>query len=196
VIAAASDALSRIGVDDPGSVTLAPSAVLVALFEEDGEARAVLTRRSDRLRSHRGQVSLPGGRIEPGETVEAAALREAAEEVGMDPGTVRFEGWLDPVVTYGSSSLMLPVVGSLGRRPSLVANPTEVDRVFDVALSDLVADGVFHEERWTVPGRPVGGSADGSFPVWFFEVAGETVWGATARILVDLLASVLAPVGT
>ena len=70
-------------------------------------------------------------------------------------------------------------------------NPAEVARVFDVPLADLAADGVFHEERWTVPGRPVPGSADGSFPVWFFDVAGETVWGATARMLVELLCLVL-----
>jgi hypothetical protein len=75
------------------------------------------------------------------------------------------------------------------------ASEAEVARVFDVALADLVADGAFSEERWTVPGRivegVVDGSADGSFPVWFFEVATETVWGATARILYELVCLVL-----
>ena len=63
-----------------------------------------------------------------------------------------------------------------------------------MALADLAADGVFHEERWIVPGRPfpvTDSVADGSFPVWFFELPGETVWGATARMLVELLRLVL-----
>jgi 8-oxo-dGTP pyrophosphatase MutT (NUDIX family) len=167
------------------------AAVLVALYDEGGEARTVLTRRSAALRAHRGEVALPGGRIDPGEGPVEAALREAAEEVALDPASVRPAGWLDPVVTFSSTSLILPVVGALPGRPDLVANEAEVARVFDVALADLVADGAFHEERWRVPGRRVGGSPDGSFPVWFFEVAGETVWGATARILYELVCLVL-----
>jgi hypothetical protein len=63
--------------------------------------------------------------------------------------------------------------------------------VFDVALSDLAADGVFHEERWPLRAVPAPIDGDGSFPVWFFTVPGETIWGATARILHDLLTLVL-----
>ena len=64
--------------------------------------------------------------------------------------------------------------------------------MFDVALVDLLADGVFAEELWAVPGRPgIGGEPGGEFPVWFFSVAGETVWGATARVLTELLCLVL-----
>ena len=66
-----------------------------------------------------------------------------------------------------------------------------MERVFDVALAELADPAVFHEERWSVPGRSVPGSADGSFPVWFFEVAGEMIWGATARMLHELLSIVL-----
>jgi hypothetical protein len=66
-----------------------------------------------------------------------------------------------------------------------------VDRIFDVALADLVADGVFHEEWWAVPERSGPGFPDGEFPVWFFDVADETVWGATARTLMELLCIVL-----
>lgn len=172
-----------------------PAAVLVALFEEEGEARTVLTRRSTALRTHRGEVSFPGGRVDPDEHVVAAACREAAEEVGMDEDSVRVFGWLRPVVTFSSGSLIVPVVAALPGPPHLVPNPAEVARVFDVSLAELAADGVFHEERWTVPGRPVATtSPDGSFPVWFFDVAGETVWGATARMLYDLLCLVLGEV--
>jgi 8-oxo-dGTP pyrophosphatase MutT (NUDIX family) len=174
------------------------AAVLVALFEQDGEARTILTRRSEALRTHRGEVSFPGGRLDPGEDVVAAARREAAEEVGLDWGSVRVVGWLRPVVTYSSGALAVPVVATLPRPPRLVPNPAEVARVFDVALAELALDSACHEERWTVAGRPAPGSSDGSFPVWFFSVGGETVWGATARMLYDLLCLVLevTPPGT
>ncbi len=200
-------ALERAGrtgsIPEPGpgaspSAGQGAAAVLVALFEQDGEARTVLTRRSEALRTHRGEVSFPGGRLDPGEDVVAAARREAAEEVGLDWGSVRVVGWLRPVVTYSSGALAVPVVATLPGPPRLVPNPAEVARVFDVALAELALDGACHEERWTVAGRPAPGSSDGSFPVWFFSVAGETVWGATARMLYDLLCLVLdvAPTGT
>jgi len=165
-----------------------PAAVLVTLFEEDGEARVVLTVRSDRLRSHQGEVAFPGGRLDPGEGVVEGALREASEEVGLVPGSVTVVAELTAMPTVASDTVMTPVIATVADRPSLTANPGEVERVFDVALAELLADGVFHEEWWSVPGRAgVSGLPDGEFPVWFFEVAGETVWGATARTLVELL---------
>jgi 8-oxo-dGTP pyrophosphatase MutT (NUDIX family) len=164
-----------------------PAGVLVVVFEEHGECRVVLTRRASSLRAHRGEVSFPGGRVEIGESVAAAARREASEEVALDDRELGVLGWLHPVRTFSSASLVLPVVAALPGRPVLVANPDEVARVFDVALAELVADGVFHEERWSVPGRVVPLSADGWYSVWFFEAAGETIWGATARVLYELL---------
>ena len=168
-----------------------PAAVLVPMFEEGGETRLLLTRRAATLRSHRGEISFPGGRVEPGEHVVDAALREAEEEVGLAPAAVRPVGWLHPFPTFASKSWIMPILGVLDERPVVVPSAAEVARVFDVALADLVADGVFHEERWIVPGRAAPGSPDGSYPVWFFDVATETVWGATARMLVDLLSVVL-----
>ena len=161
------------------------------LFEEAGETRVVLTRRSTRLRSHKGEVSFPGGRINEAEDAPAAALREASEEVALDPDSATLVGWLHPVLTFATGSHITPVVATLPRRPTLQASPAEVDRVFDVALAELAADGVFHEERWTIPGHLVPESADGSFPVWFYEAAGELIWGATARMLTELLCLVL-----
>ena len=160
-----------------------PAAVLVALFEEGGESRVVLTRRAGTLRSHRDQVSFPGGRIDPGEDAVAAAVREALEEIALDPGLVRPVAVLPPSWAFVSGTEITPVVATLERRPELVANPAEVARVFDVSLADLAA--AYREERWIE--REVG-----SFPMYFFEVAAETVWGATARMLVDLLRVVLA----
>ncbi len=171
----------------------APSAVLVPVFEQDGEARVVLTRRAAHLRTHTGEVSFPGGRLEPGESPEAGARREAAEEVGLDPASVTVVGHLSLLATFSSGSRITPVVGLLPGRPSLAPNPAEVEHLFDVALADLAADGVFREEWWQVPGRPALPTVDaeGWFPVWFFELPDDTVWGATARMLVELLRLVL-----
>jgi 8-oxo-dGTP pyrophosphatase MutT (NUDIX family) len=174
------------GVDAAVTSTLVNSAVLGAVFEEAGEARLILTRRAAHLRRHRGEVSFPGGRVEPGETPLAAAVREAHEEVGLDPREVTPVGWLRPLVTYASGSLIRPYVATLPRRPHLVAQPSEVERVLDVALHELLADGTFREERWRRPTPRAGADADGFFPVFFFEVDGETIWGATARILTEL----------
>jgi len=179
------------GFPDPG----APAAVLVPLFERGGETRVVLTRRAAHLRTHTGEVSFPGGRLDAGESPEAGALREAAEEVGLDPGQVEVIGRLTPLSTFSSGATITPVVGVLPDAPRLTANPHEVEHVFDVSLAELAADGVFREERWVVPGRPmpvVDSGEDGSFPVWFFELPHDTVWGATARMLVELLRLVLA----
>jgi 8-oxo-dGTP pyrophosphatase MutT (NUDIX family) len=166
--------------------------VLAAFFEEAGEARVILTRRSSGLRTHQGQVSFPGGRLDEGENAVAAALREAFEEVDLDPSLVTTIGWLHPVLTMVSASYILPVLGTVEGRPELVANPGEVERIFDVALAELADPAVFHEERWRIPGRVIAGSEDNSFPVWFFEVSGELIWGATARMLYELLSVVLA----
>jgi len=186
-----------VAAEQPGGVTVADAeldggdvdtlaAVLVALFEEGGESRVVLTRRAEHLRVHRGEVSFPGGRAEPAETPEEACRREAAEEVGLDSHAVSTIGRLGSLRTVSSRSQMVPVVGILAERPSLQPSPDEVARVFDVALADLAADGIFHQERW-----PIAGAGPGGHPVSFFDLEGETIWGATAAVLVELLTVVL-----
>jgi 8-oxo-dGTP pyrophosphatase MutT (NUDIX family) len=172
----------------PATVTdgLRDAAVLVALFEVDGLARVVLTRRAGHLRRHRGEVAFPGGRVEPGEAPLTAALREAHEEVGLAPSVVRPLAWLSPLVTFASGSFIRPYVATLDEPPVLVPEPGEVERAFDVSIDVLLADGVFHEERWRRSTPRPGASPDGSFPIFFYEVAGEIVWGATARILTEL----------
>lgn len=129
--------------------------------------------------------------MEPGELPADAAVREAYEEVGLDPVRVETGEELSPLKTFSSGSFIVPVIGLLGDRPLLAANPGEVARVFDVGLAELAADGVFHEELWPSSSRAIAGSSDGWFPVWFFDISDETVWGATARILTELLCMVL-----
>jgi 8-oxo-dGTP pyrophosphatase MutT (NUDIX family) len=167
------------------------AAVLALLFEEAGEARLILTRRSNKLRSHRGEVSFPGGRIDPGEDAQSAALREAFEEIALDPSCVTPEGWIHPVVTVVTGSLIMPIIASTPARPRVVASPAEVERVFDVSLRDLADLDNFHEERWNLRGQSTPESADGFHTVWFFEVEGEMIWGATASMIHELLSLVL-----
>jgi 8-oxo-dGTP pyrophosphatase MutT (NUDIX family) len=170
--------------------------VLAALFEEPGEsgrpeARLILTRRSSGMRTHKGEVSFPGGRLDQGEGPAEAAVREAHEEVGLDPALVSTVGWIHPVMTMLSASLIVPVIATIPGRPHLVASPVEVERVFDVALAELADLSIYHEERWRIPGRTIAGTDDDSFAVRFFEVSGEMIWGATARMIYELLSVVL-----
>ena len=155
------------------------SAVLVPLYEDAGELTVVLTRRSSRLRSHTSEVSFPGGRSDEGESPLVTALREAEEEIGLAPRLVRPIGELDRFVTVGSAALVHPVVGALAGRPVLTAAPDEVEQILHVPLSELLAEEVFREELW-----PIG---DRERPITFFELHGDTVWGATAAMLRQLL---------
>ncbi len=161
------------------------SGVLVPLFVDDaGDTRMVLTRRDGQLRNHRGEVAFPGGRVDIGETPRQAALREAHEEVALPPDRVRIIGELEPLTTVVSSAAITPVVGVIeGTMPQLMPNPGEVDRVFDVSLRELTDPDCYREEIWEY--------ADGTFPVWFFEVEDDTVWGATGRMIRRLLDLVL-----
>lgn len=164
------------------------AAVLVPLFDDHDQVRVVLTRRSATLRSHTGEVSFPGGRLDPGEEAVAGALREAGEEIGLNPDTVEILGQLNPLSTMSSAAAITPFVGALPGRPTLTPNPDEVELAFDVALVDLTAPGVHREERWSAPGMP-------ERPIHFFELPEDIVWGATARILHELLTLVTRPPG-
>lgn len=155
------------------------SAVLVAVVDGDHGAEILLTRRSWDLRHHRGEVSFPGGRLDPGESVAEAALREAYEEVDLDPTLVSVIGELDHLSTFVSDSYIVPIVARLDRRPQLVASAAEVDRIFYVPLVELQRADTHREEDW--------GDHTYIRRLQFFELDDETVWGATARILVNLL---------
>jgi 8-oxo-dGTP pyrophosphatase MutT (NUDIX family) len=160
------------------------AAVLIALFEEDGEARVVLTRRTTTLPSHQGEVAFPGGKVHDDEDERTAALREAQEEVGLDPATVEIVGELDHMVTVSSRFVLAPFVGFLSGRPELKANDAEVEFIFDVSLSDLMSDPVFRTELWDI--------GAGEWAMHFFELDHDIVWGATARVLFQLLELVTA----
>jgi 8-oxo-dGTP pyrophosphatase MutT (NUDIX family) len=168
--------------------TARAAAVLVPIFEEAGEARIILTKRPDTMPSHQGEIAFPGGKVEEGVDTDlpAAALREAHEEIGLDPGLVEVVAELDSLTTVAGRFVLTPIVGLIDGRPALRPDPTEVVAVFDVAISELLDDLAYREERWDLPGA-LGPEAGYDRAIHFFELPGETVWGATARILVSFL---------
>lgn len=163
------------------------SAVLAPIYEHDGVAHVVLTRRSPALRVHSGEVSFPGGGRDAGEELTDTARREAHEEIGLHPELVEIIGELDHLSTVTSNSFIVPYVGLLDGRPELVPSPAEVDAVLHVPLAELLDPEVFREERWDLFG------AERS--IYFFELHGDTVWGATAAMLRQLLGLATATVG-
>ncbi len=171
----------RVGSPSPvAELGASPSAVLIPIYDHHGELHVVLTRRAQSLRTHKGEVSFPGGRADPGETYVQAALREAQEEVFLDPMLVEPLGELDHLTTVTRRAYIVPVVGLLPARPELGRNPAEVEAVLHVPLSELLSPQVFREELW--------GEGETARPVYFFDLVGDTVWGATAALLRQLLA--------
>ena len=160
------------------------SGVLVPLYEDAaGELRIILTRRTAHLRTHKGEVAFPGGGQDPDDPSPwHTALREAWEEIGLPPEQVRLVGPLDPLATLTSGALISPFVGVLPGRPELRADPNEVAAVLDVPVRELLDDATFRTERWPMPPE-LGSWRD----MYFFDLVGDTVWGATARMLVQFL---------
>jgi 8-oxo-dGTP pyrophosphatase MutT (NUDIX family) len=159
-----------------------PAAVLIPLFEEDGDWKLLFTRRTNSVDSHSGQVSFPGGQIEASDkTADEAALREAHEEIGLNPDDVETLGQLNPLLTV-TQFLVIPVIGIIPWPYPLTPNPKEVARTFAVPLNWLADPNnlEIQERRPLIPGRNV--------QVYYFrEYDGETIWGVTARITVTLL---------
>lgn len=156
-----------------------PSAVLVGLFESTNGVEAILTRRSQELTNHRGEISFPGGRLETGETPVDAALREAHEEIGIAPSDATVVGELNSMSTVVSNSHIVPIVASYASMPTFGAANSEVDRVFSVPLLELTRRDTYSQEHWVF--------SDREFQINFFYLDGETIWGATARILFQVM---------
>jgi 8-oxo-dGTP pyrophosphatase MutT (NUDIX family) len=168
---------------DPQASPLRAAAGLVLLYPYEHRWWLPLTLRASTLPHHTGQVSLPGGRLNAGESIEGAALREAFEEVGLPAAEVEVLGRLTPLPIPVSGHLLHPVVGVVARRPSFTIAPDEVERLIETPLQHLQRpDTVKWEQRARL--RPPGGLMD----VPYFDVDGARVWGATAMILAELLA--------
>lgn len=157
------------------------AAVLAPLYAYEGRPHLLFTRRSTRLSAHRGEISFPGGSREPGDgSLEQTALREAQEEIGLDPARVDVLGMLQPVVTVVSNFIIMPFVGYLRAGPGpLYANPLEVESIIEAPLTALAEPAIFHSEEWMRAGE--------AHTVYFFDYGPNRIWGATGRMLVDLL---------
>jgi 8-oxo-dGTP pyrophosphatase MutT (NUDIX family) len=186
------DVRRRVAGSPPGAEPVSlvtgsvPSAVLVPLVELRGETHVLFIKRPETMTTHKGEIAFPGGKRDPEADPDllATALREAREEIGLEPAAVEIIGRLTGVSTAASAFTITPFVGILARPPDLVPNPGEVVRVLEVPLSELLDPSIFHEERWDGFQRDMA--------VYFYELVGETLWGATARILTDLLTRLVA----
>ncbi|MBZ0301478.1 MAG: CoA pyrophosphatase [Anaerolineae bacterium] len=153
--------------------------VLVLLYPIDHELHFVLTRRTDTLRGHSGQVSFPGGRRDPGDAdFVVTALRETREEVGIDDPSTAILGSLTPIYIPPSDFEVFPVVAALDHIPPFNPNPDEVAEVFSVPLMALVDPRFKRVEDWPFNGQLV------RIPLYAFN--GHKVWGATAIMLSEL----------
>jgi 8-oxo-dGTP pyrophosphatase MutT (NUDIX family) len=135
--------------------------------------------RADTLERHSGQVALPGGAVEPGETMEQTALREAAEEIALPGDAVRVLGALTPIDIPVSGFLLHPYVAALLAAVELRPADGEVARIVHVALEELLDPACLTSEERTYEG--------GAITVPFFRAAGEYIWGATAMVLAEFL---------
>ena len=170
--------------DVPPAPDARASAVLIPMFDGESGPELVFTRRSQDLTNHKGQISFPGGRLDDGESALDAALREAHEEIDLDPNHVEIIGQLTPLNTYVSKSHIVPIVGLLAAKPSLHARNAEVDRVFSVPVADLVRIDTYAQEQWGEPPDQYG--------LHFFHLDDETIWGATGRMLYQIISIGLA----
>jgi len=154
-----------------------PAAVLAPILASGAEPRMVFTERTDTMSRHAGEISFPGGLVDEGEPPEAAALREAREELGLRVQDVELLGTLPPVHTHVSGILILPFVGWVTVDPRFTPNAAEIARVLEFPLRELIARGT--EEEFEHEGQ--------RFRTFVYDMDGYVIWGATGRILRSLI---------
>ena len=155
------------------------AAALVLVYPLDNGVAVPLTVRATGLVRHGGQISLPGGAADEGETLAQAALRETSEEIGVDPATVRVLGELTPVHVLVSGFTLHPVVGVTDARPEFIAAPGEVDEIVEVPVADLRDASRIRRGTRIREGIAV------EYP--YFDLRGHQVWGATAMVLGEFI---------
>jgi 8-oxo-dGTP pyrophosphatase MutT (NUDIX family) len=157
------------------------AAVLLGLFEKEGQTSIVFIRRSSSLRTHGGEIAFPGGGVDSTDSsLVMTALREAQEEIGLVPANVEVLGVLQPVFTVVSNYLVVPVVAFLPHGLGVMRlQASEVTEVILAPLHQLADPTIFHTEKWTRDGQ--------TRTIFFYDYGSYRIWGATARILNNLL---------
>jgi 8-oxo-dGTP pyrophosphatase MutT (NUDIX family) len=164
-----------IEIDAP---TLKRAAVLIPLVPHNGGWSLLFSRRSANLAAHSGQIAFPGGGVETGEPLEAAAIREAHEEVGIGAEHIELIGRLDDLVT-NSGFLVAPFVGIIDQRVDYVLQPSEVDEVFEVPIEALLTPDQPEVRYVAFRGK--------NYPAYFYRYERHEIWGLTGRILKHFL---------
>jgi 8-oxo-dGTP pyrophosphatase MutT (NUDIX family) len=156
------------------------AAVALILYAQDGDPWLLFTRRTERVADHKGQISFPGGSQDPTDaSLVETALREAQEELGVDPGSLRVVAGLEPVFTVVTRYIITPFVAYTPRRPEVRPNAFEVAEVIDVPIPALLDPAIRRVEVWDSHGVPR--------EVYFYQYGEHNIWGATARILKQFL---------
>lgn len=156
------------------------SAVLIPLYRKNGEYHVLFTQRTDSVRDHKGQISFPGGAYEEQDgTLLNTALRESAEEIGLDTDTVELLGELDDITTMGTNYIISPFVATISWPFSLKLFPTEVKEIIEVPLAILLDKDYRGKTNQYINGQTTATDS--------YIYQGKVIWGATARILKQFL---------
>ena len=157
-----------------------PAAVLIPVFDKVGECHILFTQRTEKVLYHKGQISFPGGAWDEGdELLENTALRESFEEIGLFNEDVEILGELDDIVTLTSNYVISPFVASIPYPYEFSLNSEEVEDIIEVPVNALLDKSNFREETQFIEGKFV--------LAYFYQYKDWVIWGATARILKQLL---------
>ena len=164
-------AFPNIDLDKQGT----PAAVLILLYPLNKNWYFFLTKRTDTVDHHKGQVSFPGGMVEENESLKDAALRETHEEIGIPPFKIKLIGSLTSFYIPVSRFEIFPFIGWIEKKPKTSIHDQEVDSIFSPSIKDFMLDKTQKEKKDTLAGFPV--------KIPYFDLGGEIVWGATSIIL-------------
>jgi len=159
-----------------------PAGVLIAVYPRDEALHFLLTRRTDGVDKHKGQISLPGGKQEDGESLLDTALRETREEVGVTIDAAAVLGMLSPVYIPPTGFLITPYVAAVPDRPRFAVMHREVAELIEVPLAALFDPTIVRREMWMLRGVEV--------EVPFFQIGPHKVWGATAMVLSEFATAI------